>query len=108
MNEKVTILLAEDEPALGQIIKESLETRNFNVLLCADGEIALKTYQENEPKLLVLDVMMPKKDGFTLAKEIREKDTEMPIIFLTAKTMKDDVLQGFKIGADDYITKPFN
>ncbi|MET2986016.1 response regulator transcription factor [Aureibaculum conchae] len=108
MGEKVTILLAEDEPALGQIIKDSLETRDFNVLLCADGEIALKTYKENEPKLLVLDVMMPKKDGFTLAKEIRKENDEIPIIFLTAKSQTKDVVEGFTIGGNDYVKKPFS
>jgi len=108
MIEKVTILLAEDEAALGQIIKESLETRNFNVLLCADGEIALKTYAENQPKLLVLDVMMPKKDGFTLAKEIRKENNEIPIIFLTSKSQTKDVVEGFTIGGNDYLKKPFS
>lgn len=108
MSEKVTILLAEDEPALGHIIKDSLETRDFNVLLCTDGEIALKTYKENEPKLLVLDVMMPKKDGFTLAKEIRKENDEIPIIFLTAKSQTKDVVEGFTIGGNDYVKKPFS
>ncbi|RPD97751.1 DNA-binding response regulator [Aureibaculum marinum] len=108
MTEKTTILLAEDEPALGQIIKESLETRNFNVLLCEDGEVAFKTYKETEPKLLVLDVMMPKKDGFTLAKEIRKENDEIPIIFLTAKSQTKDVVEGFTIGGNDYLKKPFS
>ncbi|MCL4120124.1 UNVERIFIED_CONTAM: hypothetical protein GTU68_045905 [Idotea baltica] len=108
MSKKVTILLAEDEPALGQIIKDSLETRNFDVLLCENGEIALKTFRENEPKLLVLDVMMPKKDGFTLAKEIRKENAEIPIIFLTAKSQTKDVVEGFTIGGNDYVKKPFS
>ncbi|QCX40475.1 response regulator transcription factor [Aureibaculum algae] len=108
MSEKVTILLAEDEPALGQIIRDSLETRNFKVLLCEDGEIALKKYKENDPKLLVLDVMMPKKDGFTLAKEIRKENNEIPIIFLTAKSQTKDVVEGFTIGGNDYVKKPFS
>ncbi len=102
------ILLAEDEPALGQIIKESLETRNFNVLLCENGDVALKTYQTENPELLILDVMMPKKDGFTLAKEIREIDDTIPIIFLTAKSQTQDVVEGFTIGGDDYLKKPFS
>ena len=102
------ILLAEDEPALGQIIKESLETRNFNVLLCENGDIAFKTYQTEKPELLVLDVMMPKKDGFTLAKEIREIDDAIPIIFLTAKSQTQDVVEGFTIGGNDYLKKPFS
>ncbi len=105
---KIEILLAEDEPALGQIIKESLETRDFNVHLCADGEIALDTYQKESPELLVLDVMMPKKDGFTLAKEIRAIDDTVPIIFLTAKSQTQDVVEGFTIGGNDYLKKPFS
>lgn len=105
---KTTILLAEDEPALGQIIKESLETRGFNVLLCENGEKALQVYQEQQPKLLVLDVMMPKKDGFTLAKEIRMENDQIPIIFLTAKSQTKDVVEGFTIGGNDYLKKPFS
>jgi DNA-binding response OmpR family regulator len=102
------ILLAEDEPALGQIIKESLETRNFKVSLCQNGEIALKAYHTETPELLVLDVMMPKKDGFTLAKEIRAIDDTIPIIFLTAKSQTQDVVEGFTIGGNDYLKKPFS
>ncbi|WP_299228319.1 response regulator transcription factor [uncultured Psychroserpens sp.] len=105
---KTKILLAEDEPALGQIIKESLETRDFNVLLCSDGEKAMHTYQSDAPELLVLDVMMPKKDGFTLAKEIRAFDDTIPIIFLTAKSQTQDVVEGFTIGGNDYLKKPFS
>jgi DNA-binding response OmpR family regulator len=105
---KTTILLAEDEPALGQIIKESLETRDFQVLLCDNGETALETYQNQTPELLVLDVMMPKKDGFTLAKEIRAIDETIPIIFLTAKSQTKDVVEGFTIGGNDYLKKPFS
>lgn len=105
---KTTILLAEDEPALGQIIKESLETRGFNVLLCENGERAYQVYKSEKPKLLVLDVMMPKKDGFTLAKEIRMEDDSIPIIFLTAKSQTQDVVEGFTIGGNDYLKKPFS
>lgn len=108
MAKKTTILLAEDEPALGQIIKESLETRDFDVLLCTNGEEALKTYNLEQPKLLVLDVMMPKKDGFTLAKDIRSIDNDIPIIFLTAKSQTQDVIEGFTIGGNDYLKKPFS
>lgn len=107
-NDIITILLAEDEPALGQIIKESLETRNFNVLLCENGEKAYHTYKSEQPELLVLDVMMPKKDGFTLAKEIRMEDRDIPIIFLTAKSQTQDVVEGFTIGGNDYLKKPFS
>jgi DNA-binding response OmpR family regulator len=108
MDEKRKILLAEDEPSLGQIIKESLETRNFKVLLCENGEKAYKVYSKERPELLVLDVMMPKKDGFTLAKEIRQEDDEIPIIFLTAKSQTEDVVEGFHIGGNDYLKKPFS
>jgi DNA-binding response OmpR family regulator len=108
MNNAVKILLAEDEPSLGQIIKESLETRNFNVLLCTDGEQAYTVYQKEKPSLLVLDVMMPKKDGFTLAQEIRKDDPTIPIIFLTAKSQTQDVVEGFNSGGNDYLRKPFS
>ena len=108
MNKTIKILLAEDEPSLGQIIKESLETRNFEVLLCVDGEEAYKVYKAENPLLLVLDVMMPKKDGFTLAKEIREDNKDIPIIFLTAKSQTEDVVKGFNIGGNDYLKKPFS
>ncbi|WP_298343396.1 response regulator transcription factor [uncultured Algibacter sp.] len=108
MHKPVKILLAEDEAALGQIIKESLETRGFEVKLCENGEVALKKYQVETPDLLVLDVMMPKKDGFTLAKEIRNIDDTIPIIFLTAKSQTQDVVEGFSIGGNDYLKKPFS
>ncbi|MEC3907647.1 response regulator transcription factor [Tamlana sp. 2201CG12-4] len=108
MDNPTTILLAEDEPALGLIIKESLETRNFKVLLCENGEKALEVYKETSPKLLILDVMMPIKDGFTLAKDIRGIDETVPIIFLTAKSQTRDVVEGFTIGGNDYLKKPFS
>ena len=108
MSDQIKILLAEDEPSLGQIIKESLETRNFEVLLCPDGEQAYKTYKIEKPVLLVLDVMMPKKDGFTLAEEIRKEDPTIPIIFLTARSQTEDVVKGFTIGGNDYLKKPFS
>lgn len=108
MSNTVKILLAEDEPSLGQIIKESLETRNFAVLLCVNGEEAYKVYKQENPLLLVLDVMMPKKDGFTLAKEIRQENPTIPIIFLTAKSQTEDVVQGFNLGGNDYLKKPFS
>ena len=101
------ILLVEDDQNFGDVLRSYLEMHGYDVTLATDGFQGLEKYNENQYDLCIFDVMMPKKDGFTLAKEIREKDTEMPIIFLTAKTMKDDVLQGFRIGADDYITKPF-
>lgn len=108
MADNIKLLLAEDEAALGQIIKESLETRNFNVILCENGEIAFKKYKSESPEILVLDVMMPKKDGFTLAKEIRAIDDSIPIIFLTAKSQTADVVEGFSIGGNDYLKKPFS
>lgn len=102
------ILLAEDEPALGQIVKESLESRGYEVLFCKDGTEAETVYLNNEPDLLVLDVMMPKKDGFTLAKEIRKENSSIPIIFLTAKSQAVDVVEGFTLGGNDYLKKPFS
>ena len=108
MNNTSTILLAEDEPALGLIIKESLETRNFTVFLAENGIEAYNIYQKEDISLLVLDVMMPKKDGFTLAKEIRMEDDTVPIIFLTAKSQTQDVVEGFTIGGNDYLKKPFS
>ena len=108
MADKIKLLLAEDEAALGQIIKESLETRDFEVILCDNGEKALEKYRSETPEVLVLDVMMPKKDGFTLAKEIRADDDTIPIIFLTAKSQTADVVEGFSIGGNDYLKKPFS
>ncbi|MDX1941760.1 MAG: response regulator transcription factor [Saprospiraceae bacterium] len=102
------ILLVEDDQNFGDVLRSYLEMHDYDVMLATDGVQGLESYKKGNFDLCIFDVMMPKKDGFTLAKEIREKDTEMPIIFLTAKTMKDDVLKGFKIGADDYISKPFN
>ncbi len=102
------ILLVEDDQNFGDVLRSYLEMHEYEVTLATDGAQGLESYKKGQYDLCIFDVMMPKKDGFTLAKEIRDKDTEMPIIFLTAKTMKEDVLKGFKIGADDYITKPFN
>lgn len=102
------ILLVEDDQNFGDVLRSYLEMHDYNVTLATDGQMGWDTFRKGKFDLCILDVMMPKKDGFTLGKDIREKDADMPIIFLTAKTMKDDVLKGFKIGADDYITKPFN
>lgn len=102
------ILLVEDDPNLGQILAEYLQLKGFDPVLCGDGEEGLRMYMSNQFDLCLLDIMMPKKDGFTLAREIRSIDRELPIIFLTAKTMKDDAIEGFHLGADDYITKPFS
>ena len=108
MSNTIKILLAEDEPSLGQIVKESLDANGFHVYLCKDGQEALSVYHKERPRLLVLDVMMPKKDGFTLAKEIRMQDIHIPIIFLTAKSQTSDVVEGFTIGGNDYLKKPFS
>lgn len=108
MNTKVKVLLAEDEPSLGQIIKESLEVRDFDVILCPNGKVAYEKYKSEEPHILVLDVMMPLKDGFTLAKEIRTENDGIPILFLTAKSQVKDIVEGFEIGGNDYLKKPFS
>jgi DNA-binding response OmpR family regulator len=102
------ILLVEDDPNLGQILAEYLQLKGFEPILCGDGEEGLAMYKSHTFELCLLDIMMPKKDGFTLAREIRSVDKKIPIIFLTAKTLKEDAIEGFKIGADDYITKPFS
>lgn len=102
------ILLVEDDRNFGDVLRSYLEMNDYEVVLATDGFEGLDAYKKGTFDLCIFDVMMPKKDGFTLAKEIREMDTEIPIIFLTAKTLKEDVLEGFKIGADDYIAKPFN
>ncbi|MBL4642075.1 MAG: response regulator transcription factor [Flavobacteriaceae bacterium] len=108
MSQKIKLLLAEDEPSLAQIIKESLETREFEVFLAENGLKALELYHQHTPDILVLDVMMPFKDGFTVAKEIREENKQVPIIFLTAKSQTKDVLEGFSHGGNDYLKKPFS
>ena len=102
------ILLAEDDPNLGLLLQEYLTTKGFDTTLAKDGDEALSKFVLSTYDLCIFDVMMPKKDGFTLAKEVRMSDKDTPIIFLTAKSMKDDTLQGFKVGADDYMTKPFS
>lgn len=108
MEEKIKILLCEDDENLGMLLREFLQAKGFNADLYPDGEKGYKAFLKGKYDLCVLDVMMPKKDGFTLAQEIRNVNGEVPIIFLTAKNLKDDILEGFKIGADDYITKPFS
>ncbi len=108
MHKKIHILLAEDEASLGQIIKESLETRGFKIDYYQNGIDALNSYLNKKPDILVLDVMMPKKDGFTLAREIRMQDRETPILFLTAKSQTADVVEGFTLGGNDYLKKPFS
>lgn len=108
MTSKTRILLAEDDPNLGSLLREYLEAKDFETILCADGDKAFKTFSKEHFDFVILDVMMPIKDGFTVAKEIRMVNKKIPIIFLTAKSMKEDTLKGFGVGADDYITKPFS
>ena len=108
MEEKQSILLCEDDENLGMLLREYLQAKGYNAELCADGDAGFKAFLKGKFDICVLDVMMPIKDGFTLAQEIRAANSNIPIIFLTAKTLKEDILEGFKIGADDYITKPFS
>ncbi|MBQ4358054.1 MAG: response regulator transcription factor [Paludibacteraceae bacterium] len=108
MEQPTNILLCEDDENLGMLLQEYLQGKGLRVDLRTDGEAGLGAFSKDKYDLCILDVMMPKMDGFTLAKRIREIDPDMPIIFLTAKSMKDDILEGFKIGADDYISKPFS
>jgi len=108
MEDKKKILLVEDDPSFGSVLKDYLTMNDYNVTHAIDGEDGLHKFNEQEYDICVLDVMMPKKDGFTLGKEIKEINPSMPILFLTAKNLRDDVLNGYKIGADDYITKPFD
>jgi DNA-binding response OmpR family regulator len=102
------ILVVEDDPNLGLLLQEYLSIKGFQADLGHDGDEGLSLFVKGNYDLCIFDVMMPKKDGFTLAKEIRMSDKEVPIIFLTAKSQKDDTLQGFRLGADDYMTKPFS
>ena len=108
MDKNPKILLVEDDQNFGDVLRSYLEMNDYNITLATDGEAGLETFKKNQYDLCIFDVMMPKKDGFSLAKDVRNLNKDVPIIFLTAKTMKDDVIQGFQIGADDYITKPFN
>jgi len=107
-DEKLRILLCEDDENLGMLLREYLQAKGLVTDLMTDGEKGLKAFQKSKYDLCVLDVMMPKKDGFALAQDIRAMSAEVPIIFLTAKNLKEDILHGFKLGADDYITKPFS
>ncbi len=108
MSEKNTILLAEDDQNLGGILKSYLEAKGFPTNLSVDGKEALENFKRGEFDFCILDVMMPVMDGFTLAKEIRKIDKDIPILFLTAKAMQEDKIMGFEAGADDYLTKPFS
>jgi DNA-binding response OmpR family regulator len=108
MEQKVKLLLAEDDENLGLLLREYLIAKGFDATLFPDGEAAFKGFMKDHFDICILDIMMPKKDGFTLARDIRMVNSEVPVIFLTAKNLKDDVIEGFKLGADDYITKPFS
>lgn len=102
------ILLAEDDPGLGFVIKDALSMKGYEVLLCTDGESGYQAFRRQRFDLCILDVMMPRKDGFTLAQNIREKNIEIPILFITAKSMLEDKITGFASGGDDYLVKPFS
>jgi DNA-binding response OmpR family regulator len=102
------ILLLEDDPNLGLILQEHLELNGFRVALCVNGEDGMTAYTGEQFDLCLVDVMMPRKDGFTFAREVRERDRDIPIIFLTAKSLKEDRIEGFRIGCDDYLIKPFS
>jgi len=104
----VTILYAEDELFLGKIVKESLQSRGFTVHMESDGAKAVDIFKKVSPDVCVLDIMLPNKDGFEIAEEIRAIDTRVPILFLTAKTQTSDVVKGFTLGGNDYIRKPFS
>jgi two-component system, OmpR family, response regulator len=105
---KPKILLCEDDPNLGMVLKNYLELNDFDVTLERDGRLGLAAFQREHVDLCLLDVMMPHMDGFTLAEEIRDVNPDVPLFFISAKTMKEDIIQGYKLGADDYITKPFD
>jgi DNA-binding response OmpR family regulator len=105
---KTKILYVEDELFLGKIVRESLESRGYEVIMESDGAKVLAAFKKAEPAICVLDVMLPNKDGFTIADEIRELNEDVPIIFLTAKTQTEDVVKGFSLGGNDYIRKPFS
>ena len=107
-NQTAKILLVEDDPNLSMVIKDYLEMLDYDVTLCKDGEEGLTEFTNGNYDLVILDVMMPKKDGFMVAEDIRKFDEQTPIIFLTAKSLKEDRIKGFKVGCDDYIAKPFS
>jgi DNA-binding response OmpR family regulator len=105
---KTKILYVEDEPFLGRIVKESLESRDFEVNMLTDGKDVLKHFEKLNPDICVLDIMLPIKDGYSIAKELRQRNSRIPIIFVTAKVQTEDLLKGFESGGNDYIRKPFS
>lgn len=105
---KIKILYVEDEPFLGRIVKESLESRDFEVIMVTDGQQAQRVFERDKPDICVLDVMLPSKDGYAIARDIRQVNPNVPIIFVTAKNQTEDVLKGFEVGGNDYLRKPFS
>jgi DNA-binding response OmpR family regulator len=105
---KIKILYVEDEPFLGRIVKESLESRDFEVVMVNDGMLAQAAFEKSKPDICVLDIMLPSKDGYAIAKDIRQLNPGTPIIFVTAKNQTEDVLKGFEVGGNDYLRKPFS
>ena len=108
MSKSVEILLVEDDPNLGALLREYLIAKGHKCTLATDGQKGYDAFVKGSFQFLILDVMMPVKDGFTLAKEVRGIDKDVPMLFLTAKSLKEDTLKGFQVGADDYMTKPFS
>jgi DNA-binding response OmpR family regulator len=108
MNTKSKVLLAEDDLSLGYVIKDNLVDAGYEVALCADGQSAIDKFTKENFDICLLDVMMPNKDGFAVAKKIRQQTDQVPILFITAKSLEEDRIHGFEVGADDYITKPFS
>ncbi len=108
MTDKLNILLAEDDESFGNILRDYLSINNFNVELCRDGQQALDKFREQDFDLIVSDVMMPVKDGFTFISDLRKINKLVPVIYLTARNQKEDIIKGYKSGADDYVTKPFD
>lgn len=105
---KIKILYVEDEPFLGRIVKESLESRDFEVAMVTDGQQALSVFERDKPDICVLDVMLPSRDGYAIARDIKQVNPNVPIIFVTAKNQTEDVLKGFEVGGNDYLRKPFS
>jgi DNA-binding response OmpR family regulator len=105
---KTKILYVEDEPFLGRIVKESLEVRDFEVRMVTDGKLVMNIFEEARPDICVLDIMLPNKDGYSIAQSIRQVNPSIPIIFVTAKTQTEDLIKGFEVGGNDYLRKPFS
>ena len=104
---KIKVLLVEDEPTLAMIIKDTLDGEEFEIILAADGDEGLSRYKETRPDIIVSDIMMPKVDGFTMVRHIRKTDTQIPVLFLSARSAANDVVEGFELGGNDYLKKPF-